>query len=65
MFQKKVESLAGNLEYAAIESDLSLDPAAVSFYINKPHSQVFGDFRQLAAKKALASARNSFSSFNR
>lgn len=48
-----------------IKRDFSLDRAAVGLNINKFHSQLFVDFRRLAAKKALASARNLFSSFRR
>lgn len=36
---------------------------AICLYIDKPHSQVFAVFRRFAVKKALASAKNAFSSF--
>ena len=48
-----------------IKRDFPLNRAVVCLPGDKTHSQVFSDFRRLAAKKALASARNPFSSFNR
>ena len=48
-----------------VERDFSFHRAVVCLLCNKTHSQVFSDLRRLAAKKALASDRNSFSSFKR
>ena len=48
-----------------VERYFPLHRAGVCLLCNKTHSQVFADLRRLAAKKALASARNSFSSFKR
>ena len=44
---------------------IPLDNAVLGFYGNEHHSLPFADFRRLAAKKALASSRNSFSSSRR
>ena len=65
MFQIPVKSLPCHMKRITIKRNPPLYSAAVCLDINKPHPQVFADFRRLAAKKALASAKNSFSSFKR
>ena len=65
VFQIFVEPLPADVQQPAIEGQLPFVPAVVHLVRNEPHSGVLADFRRLAAKKALASSKNSFSSFKR
>ena len=65
MCQIPIKPLSRHTKRITIKCSPSLEPAVVCLYGDKPHPQVFADFRRLAAKKALASSRNSFSSFRR
>ena len=56
MLEIPVEPLPGHAQAMAVERNLSLDPAVFCLHADKLHSQLFVDFRRLAAKKALASA---------
>ena len=60
-----IEALAADPKHSAVERDFSSNPAVLCLQSQKDHSLVFADFRRLAAKKALASSRNSFSSLRR
>ena len=60
-----VEALPADTKHPAIRCDFPGNPAVLCFQSQKDHSLVFADFRRLAAKKALASSKNSFSSFRR
>ena len=60
-----VKTLPAHLQNPTVQGDFSFLSAAVRLLRNKPHSMFPADFRRLAAKKALASAKNSFSSFSR
>ena len=60
-----VEALPADTKHPAIRCDFPGNPAVLCFQSQKDHSLVFADFRRLAAKKALASSQNSFSSFRR
>ena len=60
-----VKSLPTHLQHPAVHRYLSFLPAVIRLFCKKPHSLFFADFRRLAAKKALASAKNAFSSFSR
>jgi len=60
-----VESLLVDAKHTGIKRNFPFDPAVLRPERKKHHSLIFTDFRRLAAKKALASSRNSFSSFRR
>ena len=53
------------MERPAIKRNFTLNPAVIRFHCNKDQPLFFAGFRRLAAKKALASSKNSFSSFKR
>lgn len=53
------------MKHSTIKRNFALNPAVIRFNCNKHQSLFFADFRRLAEKKALASSRNSFSSFKR
>src|SRR5699024_2762498 len=60
-----IKALTTDPKHSAVERDFPGSPAVLCLQCQKDHSLVFTDFRRLAAKKALASSRNSFSSFRR
>src|SRR5699024_7747931 len=60
-----IKALTTDPKHSAVERDFPGSPAVLCLQCQKDHSLVFADFRRLAAKKALASSRNSFSSFRR
>lgn len=60
-----VKALAADLQNPAVQGYPALPLAAVRLFRNEPHSLFLADFLRLAAKKALASAKNSFSSLSR
>ena len=60
-----IEVLSADAKHPAIKGNFSVNPAVLCFQSQKDHSLVCADSRRLAAKKALASSRNSFSSFRR
>ena len=60
-----IKSLSCDMEESAIKTDISFVCAVCCLERNKLHTFVFVDFRRLAAKKALASSRKSFSFFRR
>ena len=64
-FKIVIESLPTDIKHPAIKSLFAFLRAAANLKCNETHSHVFADFRRLAAKKALASWRNSFSSSRR
>ena len=64
-YQIPIEPLPAYTQHFAAKCNSSFPLAVFCFYGDEFHSLPFADFRRLAAKKALASARNSFSSFSR
>ena len=64
-YQIPIEPLPAYTQHFAAKCNSSFPLAIFCFYGDEFHSLPFADFRRLAAKKALASARNSFSSFSR
>ena len=60
-----VKVLCWYVQCLTIKSDFPFNDAIFSHQCNVFHSFVFPDFQWLAAKKADASFKNSFSSFNR
>ena len=64
-FEIIMNPLATNVEHFAVERSFTLHHAVIRFHSDKHHSLFLADLRRLAAKKALASSRNSFFSFRR
>jgi len=64
-YQIPIEPLPAYTQHFAAKCNSSFPLAVFYFYGDEFHSLPFADFRRLAAKKALVSARNSFSSFSR
>ena len=64
-YQIPIEPLPTYIQHFTAKCNSSFLLAVFCFYGDEFHSLPFADFRRLAAKKALASARNSFSSFSR
>ncbi|MCI8524779.1 MAG: hypothetical protein HFF17_02420 [Oscillospiraceae bacterium] len=55
-----VKNLTAHLQNPTAQGNFSLLPAAVCLFRKELHPRFLADFRRLAAKKALASAKNSF-----
>ena len=60
-----IKSLPADMEDSTAEGGISFQFAVFCLKGNELHSFVFAGFRRLAAKKALASSRKSFSFFKR
>ena len=61
--ERFIEALSVDAKHPAIKGNFSVNHAVLCFQSQKDHSLVCADSRRLTAKKALASSRNSFSSF--
>jgi len=59
-----IKSLPANFKSLAVKVDFSLDSVVIRLEHYEFQALYFPDFRRLAAKKAEASSRNSFSSSN-
>src|SRR5574344_982856 len=64
-FEIVIEPLPTDIKHPAVKSQFAFLRAVASLKRNETHPHVLADFRRLAAKKALASSRNSFSSLSR